>query len=106
MLVATVNNQCRVMSRAYLRAIFKPLVQGPVDATDTRPTTSLGLGLYIAHQIADAHGGDISVTSDDAIGTTFTVRIPREPQPESVREGRRSPDMREPASPPLLIARA
>jgi len=104
-LLATVNNQGRVMSRAYLRAIFKPLVQGPVDATDTRPTTSLGLGLYIAHKIADAHGGDISVTSDEATGTTFTVRIPREPRPEPTREGRGSPDSHQTAQSPLLGAK-
>jgi signal transduction histidine kinase len=101
-LVATVNNQGRVMSRAYLRAIFKPLVQGPADATDTRPTTSLGLGLYIAHQIAEAHGGDISVTSDQTTGTTFTVRIPREPQPEPAQQGRASP-VRQGTAPPSLL---
>jgi signal transduction histidine kinase len=84
-LVATVNNQGPVMSRAYLRTIFKPLVQQPENAIDARPTTSLGLGLYIAHQIAEAHSGDISVTSDESSGTTFRVRIPRDPQAEAAR---------------------
>ena len=81
-LVATVNNHGPVMSQAYLRTIFKPLVQQPPDAIDARPTTSLGLGLYIASQIAEAHGGDISVTSDQATGTTFVVRLPRKPPSE------------------------
>lgn len=36
----------------------------------------LGLGLYIARQIAQAHGGDISVRSEESIGTVFTVRLP------------------------------
>ncbi len=37
----------------------------------------LGLGLYIADQIAKAHGGGIDVASSDAEGTVFTVRLPR-----------------------------
>ncbi|HEV7344812.1 MAG TPA: GAF domain-containing sensor histidine kinase [Devosia sp.] len=35
----------------------------------------LGLGLYIANQIAKAHGGDISVSSGSA-ETRFTLRVP------------------------------
>jgi signal transduction histidine kinase len=42
-----------------------------------RPSHGLGLGLYIARQIAKAHGGDITVTSSDGDGTQFTVRLPR-----------------------------
>jgi signal transduction histidine kinase len=36
----------------------------------------LGLGLYIAQQIAVAHGGTIEARSSDATGTCFTVRLP------------------------------
>jgi signal transduction histidine kinase len=39
----------------------------------------LGLGLYVTRQIARAHGGDVQVTSSDAAGTSFIVRLPREP---------------------------
>lgn len=35
-----------------------------------------GLGLSICRQIADAHGGTISVKSKHNCGTTFTVRLP------------------------------
>jgi len=38
----------------------------------------LGLGLYIARQIAEAHEGSIDVQSAPGIGTVFRVRVPRE----------------------------
>jgi signal transduction histidine kinase len=36
----------------------------------------LGLGLYIASEVAQAHGGTISVTSTEA-ETCFVLKIPR-----------------------------
>ncbi len=38
----------------------------------------LGLGLFIALQIARSHGGSIAVTSSESDGTAFRVRLPRE----------------------------
>jgi signal transduction histidine kinase len=35
-----------------------------------------GLGLFIVDRIARAHGGNVSVTSSETDGTTFTVRLP------------------------------
>ena len=36
----------------------------------------MGLGLYIAKAVTEAHGGSISLTSRVGEGTTFTVRLP------------------------------
>jgi signal transduction histidine kinase len=48
----------------------------PFRRTKRSNGKGLGLGLYIARQIAQAHGGDIAVQSDDVVGTVFKVRLP------------------------------
>lgn len=44
---------------------------------ESRGHTGLGLGLYLSNEIALAHGGVLSVTSDDDDGTRFTLALPR-----------------------------
>lgn len=57
-----------------LPRLFQPYAR-PLKNT---PQAGLGLGLYIVKQIADAHGGELDVSSDDENGTrfTFTLKIP------------------------------
>jgi signal transduction histidine kinase len=61
------------------RTIFDPLTRGvdPEAQADGDHRTSLGLGLYIAREIASAHGGTIDLTSSEIAGTTFRVVLPR-----------------------------
>ena len=61
------------------RSIFDPLTRGvdPEAEADADQRTSLGLGLYIAHEIASAHGGTIDVVSSELAGTTFRFVLPR-----------------------------
>jgi signal transduction histidine kinase len=40
--------------------------------------TGLGLGLYIAKAVVDAHGGTIWFTSSPGRGTTFSFTLPRD----------------------------
>ncbi|MDB5930836.1 MAG: two-component sensor histidine kinase [Polaromonas sp.] len=73
-----VTNYGAVIPQASLQSIFKPLVQLPSEMEqDTRPRTSLGLGLFVAREITLVHGGSIDVRSNAAEGTTFTVELPR-----------------------------
>ena len=71
-----VTNQGKVILPESLLSIFRPLVQLPAEGEDDRPRTSLGLGLFIAREIAVAHRGGITVSSNAADGTTFTVELP------------------------------
>lgn len=49
----------------------------------TRPTSEvagLGLGLFISKQIIDAHQGNLSVKSQEGLGSIFTIELPLSPQ--------------------------
>lgn len=52
--------------------LFKPFARPSVLS----PRSGLGLGLYIAQQIAKAHGGTLTVDSTDEAGTVFTFTLP------------------------------
>ncbi len=47
-------------------------------AISKNEVSGLGLGLYIAHRIVEAHGGAIRVDSELGKGATFTVELPLE----------------------------
>jgi signal transduction histidine kinase/transcriptional regulator with GAF, ATPase, and Fis domain len=54
--------------------LFTPFFRG--SNASQRPTGGLGLGLHIAREIVQRHGGTISVTSRQNEGTTFLVELP------------------------------
>jgi len=74
-----VRNQGRAIPEDQLQVIFNPLVQIPPARAeeDGAPATSLGLGLYIAHEIVMRHGGTLAAASSDSEGTVFSARLPR-----------------------------
>jgi two-component system, OmpR family, sensor kinase len=72
--IATVHNAAAIPS-ALLPFVFEPFRSGAAGVR--RRSRGLGLGLYIARAIVEAHGGQIDVTSDDGHGTTFRIVLPR-----------------------------
>lgn len=81
-LVLSVHNEGAPIAAGLLPHVFEPFRSGERQAA--RDDRSMGLGLFIVREIVRAHGGEASVQSDAAHGTTFTVRIPaRAPAPPS-----------------------
>src|SRR5262249_40174146 len=59
----------------FLPQFSEPFAQA--DSGTKRRSSGLGLGLAIARQLTNLHGGDIRVESDGpGQGTTFTVTLP------------------------------
>jgi signal transduction histidine kinase len=72
-----VHNHGPSIPKEKLDFIFDPLKQHRPSG-ESSPLGSIGLGLYIAREVANTHGGAINVTSDSN-ETTFTVELPRHP---------------------------
>lgn len=78
-IMVDVINDGPVIPAESLESIFSPLLQLPAVDEDARPRTSLGLGLFVAREIALAHDGGISAASSAETGTVFSVSLPRQP---------------------------
>lgn len=70
----TIANGGDPISRAAMERLFHPFFRGEVRASQQ----GLGLGLYIASEIARAHGGALTVASSPN-ETRFTFRMPLYP---------------------------
>ncbi|TWF47781.1 histidine kinase/DNA gyrase B/HSP90-like ATPase [Neorhizobium alkalisoli] len=82
-LEVSVANGGQPISEETIARLFQPFRRG-----DLRPSMQgLGLGLFIASEIATAHGGKIEVNSDE-VETRFTFRMPSGPGgPERPQHG-------------------
>lgn len=70
--VISVLNQGPPIPPQLMPLLFEPFTRSEAGQRGE----GLGLGLYIASQIASAHGGSLSVTSTLQAGTVFTARFP------------------------------
>lgn len=73
-LLLAVANGGQPIPASAMERLFQPFHRGGAETS----LQGLGLGLYIASQIAEAHGGTIEMTSD-AAETRFTFRMPLVP---------------------------
>jgi signal transduction histidine kinase len=71
----SVSDTGRGISAEAKPSIFERMYQAPETFDNSR--TGLGLGLYIAKELVELHGGRISVASQPGEGSTFTFTLPR-----------------------------
>jgi len=75
--VIEITNEGACIPPELLPVIFKAFLRAAVNAHPGK-SGHLGLGLYIACEVARAHGGTLDVRSSGGT-TTFTMRLPRVP---------------------------
>lgn len=75
--VVSVHNSGSVIRADDVERIFDPFRQIATGEAAGGVPGSMGLGLYIAQQIAFSHGGSIEVQSAAGRGTTFLLHLPR-----------------------------
>jgi len=71
-----VHNRGEPIAPGSLPTLFQPLMHSRPEPQRMRGSSGLGLGLYIAREIALAHGGTLVVRSETEAGTTFTACLP------------------------------
>ena len=71
-IVISLTNQGTPIAPQLMPLLFEPFSRSEAG----QRCEGLGLGLYIASQIATAHNGSLSVTSDSESGTCFVARFP------------------------------
>ncbi|MCM3712295.1 sensor histidine kinase [Sporosarcina luteola] len=63
------------IAEEHLRRLFDRFYR--VDHSRTQQVEGTGLGLSIVHQVVKLHGGSVKVESEEEVGTTFTVTLPK-----------------------------
>jgi signal transduction histidine kinase len=63
--------------RARLGSIFDRFSRAHADRDEALRVTGLGLGLSIVADCTQALGGQIAVQSDEGLGTTFILTLPK-----------------------------
>ena len=83
------------VSEENMNKLFQPLFTTKAKGT--------GLGLAVCKRIVEAHRGEITVESEEGVGTSFTIKIPMHPEEEDekssdeigVPDAEESPELQE-----------
>ena len=69
-----VRDQGIGIPRAALPQLFQRFYRA--ENAEIQRISGTGIGLYVVKEIITLHGGEVSVTSDEGNGSTFTIRLP------------------------------
>ena len=83
-LLFAVTDTGRGIPQDRIDMLFQPFMQ--VDKTTTRDFGGTGLGLAITQKFCLMMGGDIAVASALGVGSTFTMRLPRNFTPREMEQ--------------------
>ncbi len=75
--LVSITDQGIGVSPEYIDHIFERFYR--VRNTASRQYSGIGLGLFVARAIIEAHGGHIWVESNEGLGSTFSFTLPRAP---------------------------
>lgn len=71
-IIVAVSDNGVGMDDEVINRIFEKFYQGD----SSRSSSGNGLGLALAKKVVDLHGGNITVSSEPGIGSTFTITLP------------------------------
>jgi signal transduction histidine kinase len=77
-----VEDQGPGIAPQHLEHLFDRFYRVPDSSVTTHGT---GLGLFICKEIIRAHGGDITVSSEVSMGTTFTINLPSKKEKREIQ---------------------
>ncbi|NEZ64292.1 PAS domain S-box protein [Leptolyngbyaceae cyanobacterium CCMR0082] len=86
------------IAQKHITKLFKPFSQ--IDSTLNRKYTGTGLGLVLVKQMAELHGGTVSLTSEVGVGSCFSINLPYESVAPLIEPGQ-SPHQISPLSLPV-----
>ena len=92
------------MSDQYLQRLFEPFSRD--DRAEASRLPGAGLGLHITRGLAEAHGGEIRLSSHPGQGTSVSIVLPRDPESAGIiTAGRRIAAARgqDPSLQPLIL---
>lgn len=75
----TVSDEGIGISEAAQRQLFRRFYRA--ENAEAYGISGMGIGLFVVKEIAELHGGEVSVRSAEGQGSAFSVRLPLKPTP-------------------------
>lgn len=81
LLQITISDHGEGIAAEHIPHLTEPFYRA--DPSRQRKTGGYGLGLHLCRAIAESHGGQLSITSEQGVGTVVELTLPRQPNPQT-----------------------